>query len=157
MKSSVLAALMLFMILSFGINALAAVSPQAVNARLKLLIPANQPALFAMGTQANGKDCEVSVGANAKGEVGVMVSARTMFAMAHFSFDPLKAGRSLTGAADKGNQIVIESINEQGLIENLILNFAKGISGRVLKSVEIIEQVEGFFGTSMKSAVNCSL
>ena len=156
MKSSVLTVLMLMMVLGFGINAFAKVSPQAVSARLKQLIPAGHSGIMEMGTQNNGKDCEVSISLNPKGEAGVMISARTMFAMAHYSFD-LQRRRTLTAAADRGNQIVIESINEQGLAENLVLELVKSNNGRVLRSAEIVEQVEGFFGTKMKSQVKCSI
>ncbi len=140
------------MVLGFGINAFAKVSPQAVNARLKQLIPANQPALFAMGTQNNGKDCEISVGADAKGVVGVMVSARTMFAMAHYSFD-LSRNRKITGASENSSSLVINAVNAEGReILTIGLDNQKN-----LKSVEITQEVTGFFGTRFKSLVSCSI
>lgn len=152
MKSSVLAALMLLMVLGFGINAFSAVSLQAVNARLKQLIPAGQSALFAMGTQDNGKDCEISVGANSKGEVGVMVSARTMFAMAHYSFDIFN-NRRITGASENSTSLVINAVNSEGR-EILTIGLDRN---RSVRTVEITQEVSGFFGTRFKSLVNCSL
>lgn len=156
MKSSVLSVLVLFMILSFGINAFAAPSAQVVNARLKQLIPAGQSGLMSMGMSADGRDCEVSIGANAKGDVGVMISVSSMMGTKHFIFDVVR-NRTLTAAADKKNQIILQSINNEGLNETLILGLSVGKNGRSLRSAELIGDVSGMFGTKTKSLINCSI
>ena len=156
MKSSVLAVLMLFMVLGFGINAFAAPSTQVVNARLQQLIPAGQPAIMAMGISAGGKDCEIGIGPDAKGNVGVMISVRSMMGTKHFSFDVAR-NRTLTAASDKGNQIIIQSMNNEGLSETLVLGLSVGKNGRTLRSAELVGDVSGMFGTKTKSLISCSL
>jgi hypothetical protein len=155
MKSSVLAIVMLIMVLSFGINAFSAVSVQAVNSRLKQLIPAGQSDLFAIGTTDSGKACEISVGPDAKGAVNVIVSARSMLGTQHFSFDVTR-NRTVTDASENRTQLTINAVNEQGR-EILSIGLDDHNGAKVLRSVEITQEVSGFFGTRFKSLVNCSL
>lgn len=154
MKSSVLALVMLIMVLGFGLNAFAGVSPAAVNARLAKLISVEHPAGMVLpGITDSGKSCEIGIGAGSTGIVDIMVSKRTMMGTAHFVFGTNR-GLQITSASENRTQLVFTIVNSVGNREiwTIGLNSEKSI-----RSIEVTEEVSGFFGTRLKSQVNCSV
>lgn len=142
------------MVLGFSINAFTAVSDEAVNARLTKLITSNYPAgLLLNGATDSGKGCEIGIGAGPTGIVDIMVSKRTMLGTEHFVFGTNR-GRTITRASENGNQLMFELVNSVGNREF----WAIGLSAKKsIRSIEVSEEVSGFFGTKIKSMVKCSV
>lgn len=153
MKSSVLAVLMFFMMLSFGINAFAGVSKAAVNARLQKLITSNYPiGMVLNGTTESGSWCEVGIGAGSTGIVDIMVSKRTMLGTAHYSLSTNRGGE-IVSARESNSQLQFVSVDgEYKETWTIGLNADKS-----MKSIEVTEESDGFFGRKTKLAVSCSL
>lgn len=154
MKNSVLAAVMLMMVLGFSINAFSAVSSKAVNARLAKLITSNYPiGLVLNGTTDSGKDCEIGIGAGPTGIVDLMVSKRTMMGTAHYVFGTNR-GKTITSASENRTRLQFSYTNMSENREIWTIGLA---ADKSIRSVEVTEEVSGFFGTRLKSLVNCSL
>ena len=153
MKNSVLAALMLLMVLSFGLNAFSAVSEDAVNKRLQKLITSIYPAgMILEGTTESGSWCEIGIGAGNTGIVGIMVSKRTMMGTAHYSLST-NGGSTITSAKENASQLEFVTVNgEYQETWTIGLNADKS-----MKSIQITEESDGFFGRKSKSVINCSL